>query len=209
MFCQYTLSALEFHRIICEIKLMADPFSGDKTFETLSALVNVLVEHERSLDQLIAGLSVVIGKLNKNEKINGQMDRILDKINNIEKEISSIVNSVQKEAPVNGEPIQIMNRTEETASALPVQESPKTTLRCYQWKDFQTLAFQAKTISYSIREGENTFQVYALKNSQVITYVGLIPQFPQFSLPLKTWLAKQISVSESLVLEGSLNLASS
>ena len=185
---------------------MAESSSGDKPFDALNTLVNVLVEHEKNLDHLIKGLSTVIGQLNKNEKINGQMDHIFDKITDTQKEITTFVNNLQDDPPENGTPIPTKNTTFETTTACALQESHKITLHCVQWKDFQNLALQAQTVSFSFKEGEKTFHVYALKNSQIITFAGLIPQI---SLISKAWLAKQINVSEKLVFEGSLNLPTS
>jgi hypothetical protein len=78
---------------------------------------------------------------------------------------------------------------------------PPVIMRCKQWEDFQTLAYQAQTLSFLYREAEKTFQVDALKDNQIITYSGELPK--QISL-LKTWLAKQLDISEKKILEGIL-----
>jgi hypothetical protein len=74
-------------------------------------------------------------------------------------------------------------------------------LRCKQWEDFQTLAYQAQTLSFIYRETEKTFQADALKDNQVITYNGELPK--QVSL-LKIWLSKQLDIPEKKILEGIL-----
>jgi ABC-type transporter Mla subunit MlaD len=206
MFCQYTLRAKAFQTVIVKLKKMADSSSDGKTFDALSGLVSVLVEHEKNLDQLINGLSTVIGQLNKNEKINGQMDMLFDKIMHTEKQITDFVNELQADPPENATPALVKDTTLEAKTVLVAQESPRTTLRCVQWKDFQKLAYQAQTVTFNLKEGENTFEVYALKNSQLITYVGLISQL---SSSLKVWLARQVNISEEFVFEGSLKLINS
>lgn len=82
-----------------------------------------------------------------------------------------------------------------------VIQNPPVILRCKQWEDFQTLAFQAQTMSFMIKEAEHTFQVDALKGNQIITYTGELQKVPVL---LKAWLTKQLSVDEKKVLEGVL-----
>ncbi|HUK84416.1 MAG TPA: hypothetical protein VLU95_00995, partial [Candidatus Acidoferrum sp.] len=77
-------------------------------------------------------------------------------------------------------------------------------LRCKQWEDFQTLAFQAQTLSYSYKEDEKSLQVNALKGNQIVTFSGAIPNF---SAVLKAWLSKKLDVSEKSVLEGVLAIS--
>jgi hypothetical protein len=78
---------------------------------------------------------------------------------------------------------------------------PPVILRCKQWEDFQTLAFQAQTLSFMVKEAEKTFQADALKGNQIITYNGEIPKFAAL---LKMWLSKQLDVHEQKILEGVL-----
>jgi hypothetical protein len=78
---------------------------------------------------------------------------------------------------------------------------PPVILRCKQWEDFQTLAFQAHTLSFMVKEAEKTFQVDALKSNQIITYNGEIPKSAAL---LKMWLSKQLEIPEKKILEGVL-----
>jgi hypothetical protein len=78
---------------------------------------------------------------------------------------------------------------------------PPVILRCKQWEDFQTLAYQPQTLSFLYREAEKTFQVDALKNNQIVTYSG---ELPKYTSVLKAWLAKQLDIAEKKVLEGIL-----
>ena len=68
-------------------------------------------------------------------------------------------------------------------------------------EDFQTLAFQAQTLSFSFKEDEKSFQADAFKGNQIITYSGPIPKL---SAVLKTWLSRQLDVPEGSILEGVL-----
>jgi hypothetical protein len=78
---------------------------------------------------------------------------------------------------------------------------PPVILRCKQWEDFQTMAEGAQTLSFMYREAEKTFQVDAVKDSQIITYSG---ELPKYSPLLKAWLSKQLNVPEKKALEGIL-----
>ena len=169
-------------------------------------LVNVLIEHEKNLDHLIKGLSTIIDRLNKNEKIDGRMDQLFDKIKNTEKQITTFISTLQDDPPENTALALVKDAALEAKGILVTQESLKTSLCCVQWTDFQNLANQAQTITFNLREGENAFEVYALKNSQLITYVGLNSER---SSSLKVWLAKQLNISEEFVFEGSLKLINS
>jgi hypothetical protein len=79
---------------------------------------------------------------------------------------------------------------------------PAVVLRCKQWEDFQLLASQAGTVSFTIKDAEKNFQVDALKGNQVIVFTGEIPKVASL---LKSWLSQQLSVSEQKVLEGALS----
>jgi len=74
-------------------------------------------------------------------------------------------------------------------------------LRCKQWEDFQTLAFRARTLSFSYKEDEKVFQADALKGNQIITYCGPLPKFSSI---LKGSLSKLLDVPETNILEGVL-----
>ncbi len=74
-------------------------------------------------------------------------------------------------------------------------------LRCKQWEDFQNLAFQAQTLSFSYKEEEKIFQADALKGNRIITYSGALPKFSQI---LKAWLSKELGIPEKSILEGVL-----
>ena len=82
-----------------------------------------------------------------------------------------------------------------------LQGKPSVILRCKQWEDFQTLAFQAQTLSFSYKEDEKVFQADALKGNQIITYSGALPKFSSI---LKASLSKQLDVPETNILEGVL-----
>ena len=59
------------------------------------------------------------------------------------------------------------------APAVAIQGGPSVILWCKQREEFQTLAFQAQTLSFSYKEDEKGFQTDALKGNQIITFSGV------------------------------------
>jgi hypothetical protein len=162
--------------------------------------VNVLKEHEKDLDKLINELATVTEQLGETGELVGKVEKVEEKINGLQKEVTNLItylSGAQKEAL----PAAVKEQVGETVPPAVVQIGPSVILRCKQWEDFQTLAFQAQTLSFSYKEDEKVFQADALKGNQIITYSGMLPKF---SSVLKTWLSKQLNVPEKSILEGIL-----
>jgi hypothetical protein len=183
--------------------LAKDPQSKDEAFEALDFIVNVLKEHEKDLDKLISELATVAEQLGETGELVGKVEKVEEKINSLQKEVTSLIgylSSAQKEAIH----ANVKAQAGETASLVTVQGGPSVILRCKQWEDFQTLAFQAQTLSFSCKEEEKVFQADALKGNQVITYSGQLPKIPPI---LKSWLSKQLNIPEKNILEGILAIS--
>jgi hypothetical protein len=175
--------------------------SKDEALEALDFIVNVLKEHEKDLDRLINELGNITGKLGDSGELSGKIEKVEERLTTLQGEITNLITylSASHETPVP------LTRTmqEQRAEVLQarVVRGPPVILRCKQWEDFLTLAFQAQTLSFLYREEEKTFQVDALKDNQIITYSGELPK--QISL-LKMWLSKQLDIPEKKILEGIL-----
>jgi hypothetical protein len=193
--------------------------SKDEALEALDFIVNVLKEHEKDLDRLINELGNVTEQLGQTGELTGKVEKIEHKINGLQNEIGGLINylstspkepfAAPKEpqrndtAPAPGimPPIQTMTQIATNMSA---NQGPAVMLRCKQWEDFQSMAVQAQTISFLIKEPEKTFQADAVKNNQIITYTG---EMPKPAMLLKIWLAKQLDVPEKRILEGVLAIS--
>lgn len=173
--------------------------SKDEAFEALDFIINVLKEHEKDLDRLINELGGITERLGDTGELSGKIEKVEERLTTLQNEIANLITylSAPQEAPA----IPVQTMQEQKAKPIRVAQGPPVILRCKQWKDFQTLAHQAQTLSFMYKEAEKTFQVDALKNNQVITYSGELPK--QVSL-LKTWLSKQLDVPEKKILEGIL-----
>jgi hypothetical protein len=174
------------------------PKSKDEALEALDFIVNVLKEHEKDLDKLIGELGEVTDRLGETGELSSKVEKVEERISGLQNEINSLV-SYLSTAPRETPSLTQEQKTEVVQAA--VMHGPPVILRCKQWDDFQTLAFQAQTLSFMYKETEKTFQADALKGNQIITYSG---ELPKFTALLKMWLSKQLEIPETKILEGVL-----
>jgi hypothetical protein len=179
--------------------------SKDDSLEALDFIVNVLKEHEKDLDKLINELATVTEQLGDTGGISDKVEKVEEKINNLQKEVTNLITYMSGITPKESLPAAVKKQTSQAtspASPVPAPEGkPSVILRCKQWEDFQTLAFQAQTLSFCYKEEEKIFQADALKGNQIITYNGPLPKFSSI---LKAALSKQLDVPETNILEGVL-----
>ena len=180
--------------------------SKDDSLEALDFIVNVLKEHEKDLDKLISELATVTEQIGGVGDIGGKVETLEEKITSLQKEVTNLMSYISSVRPKEAAPPAIKEPIETPAASAPKVSAaemggPSLILSCKQWEDFQNLAFQAQTLSFSYKEDEKVFQVDALKGNRIITYNGQLPKFPQI---LKAWLSKELSIPERSILEGVL-----
>ncbi|MGA2386776.1 MAG: hypothetical protein ABSG33_09610 [Candidatus Bathyarchaeia archaeon] len=185
-----------------------NPQSKDDSLEALDFIVNVLKEHEKDLDKLISELATVTEQLGETGDLGGKVEKVEEKITSLQKEVTNLMSYISGVGPKEPSPAAPKEKSTENmlgpAPAASLGASgPSVILRCKQWEDFQTLAFQAQTLSFTFKEDEKTFQADALKGNQIITYNGALPKFTQI---LKAWLSKELGIPENRVLEGALDI---
>ncbi len=176
--------------------------SKDEALEALDFIVNVLKEHEKDLDRLINELGTITQQLGDTGELSGKVEKVEERLTKLQDEITNLItylSTTSREAPV----VQRSLTQEQKPEAISIGavHGPPVILRCKLWEDFQTLAYQAQTLSFLYKETEKTFQADALKNNQIITYSG---ELPKHTFLLKTWLSKQLDVPEKKILEGIL-----
>jgi hypothetical protein len=179
------------------------PQSKDEALEALDFIVNVLKEHEKDLDRLIGELGTVTEALGATGELSGKVEKVEERIGGLQNEITSLINYLSaspREAVPAPAHVAVKEEKAEMVQA-GVMHGPPVILRCKQWEDFQTLAFQAQTLSFMYKEAEKTFQADALKGNQIVTYSGELPKFTSL---LKMWLSKQLDIPEKKILEGVL-----
>ncbi len=181
-----------------------NPQSKDEALEALDFIVNVLKEHERDLDKLINELATVTEQMGETGELSGKVDKIEEKIGNLQKEIASLTGYVsnttkQPVAPAT----QPMQQQTHAASAPLISAVPSVMLNCRNWGDFQTLAAGAQAVSFSYKEDTKVFEADAIRGNKIVRFSG---ELPKFSAVLKSFLSKELGVSEQCILEGSLAL---
>jgi hypothetical protein len=187
-------------------KLAKNPQSKDDSLEALDFIVNVLKEHEKDLDKLINELATVTEQLGDTGDLGGKVEKVEEKITSLQQEVTNLMSYISGVGPRETSPTATKEpqETQPTATS-PIQAGgPSVILRCKQWEDFQNLASQAQTLSFTYKEDDKIFQADALKGNRVITYSGVLPKFSQI---LKAWLSKEIGTSEKSILEGVLAIA--
>jgi len=186
--------------------LAKNPQPKDESLEALDFIVNVLKEHEKDLDRLISELATVTEQLGETGELSSKVEKVEEKITSLQKEVTNLVSYISSVGSKEAPPKAAKERATEVPLVPPPAASaaaagPSVILRCKQWEDFQTLAFQAQTLSFTYKEDEKIFQADALKGNQIITYGGAPPKFSSI---LKTWLSKELSIPERSILEGGL-----
>jgi hypothetical protein len=187
-------------------EMAGNPGSKDRSLEALDFIINVLKEHEKNLDKSINEFALVAEHLGNTDVLNGKIEKVEEKMSNLQKEIANLIGIVSispkgvlsTAAKNQGLPAEVIP----AASLSLVQGRPSVILHCKQWKDFQALAINSQTVSFSFKDAERVFQVEALKGSQLILFSG---DLPDFSIILKPWLSNQLGVAEGNVLEGFLD----
>jgi hypothetical protein len=175
--------------------------SKDEALEAVDFIINVLREHEKDLDRLISELGTITEKLGDTGEFSGKIEKVEDRLTTLQNEIANLITYLSTSHDV---PVVVQQPLREQKPELYIAteiRGPPVILRCKQWEDFQTLAYQAQTMSFMYRDAEKTFQADALKNNQIITYSG---ELPKPTALLKTWLAKQLDMPEKKILEGIL-----
>jgi hypothetical protein len=175
--------------------------SKNEALEALDFIVNVLKEHEKDLDRLINELGNITEKLGDTGALSGKIEKVEGTLATLQNEIANLITYLSASPETPAILPQTLQEQKPEAPTPKAVTGPPVILRCKQWEDFQTLAYQAQTLSFLYRETEKTFQADALKSNQIITYSGELPKPPTL---LKTWLAKQLDIPEKKVLEGVL-----
>jgi len=175
--------------------------SKDEALEALDFIINVLKEHEKDLDRLISELGTITERLGDAGEFGGKIEKVEGRLTTLQGEITNLITYLSTSHEALAVPPQAAQEEEVQTPKIQGTRGPAVVLRCKRWKDFQTLAYQAQTLSFLYKEDEKSFQVDALKNNQIMTYSGEFPE--QVSL-LKTWLSKQLGIPENKILEGIL-----
>ncbi len=164
--------------------------SRNDALEAIDFIINVLREHEKDLDRLIAELSKITEQFSDTGEVSEKIDRIEERLSNMQTEVANLINFISAPKPE-------IPSTPAHIGGAPV------IVKCKNWQDFRILAQNAETVSYTLQETEKTFQADALKQGRILTCSGDLPKNAKM---LKTWLSKELDIQEEQILEGLLTL---
>jgi len=177
--------------------------SEDKYFEALDFVINVLKKHEQILDKSIQELTTLTEYLENLNGLNSKVENAEEKINTIQKDVTDILGGrlIMAKGTLQAS-IKELEPQGLKLTAIPSEvgySGSSLILHCKQWEDFEALAKQAQTLSFSHKEDEKLLQVNAIKRNQLIRFTGALPGF---SIILKAWLSQQLNIPESNIVEG-------
>jgi hypothetical protein len=181
-----------------------NPNPRDKALEALDFIINVLKEHEQTLDESIGELATVTESVGKIDEINGKIEGIEDKIGNLQKEIaklSGVISNAPKEA-IYSEIKQIEPKTAPSEAQFVMNAGSPMVLNCKKWSDFQAFAVHSQTTTFNVKEEEKMCEVSAVTGNQVFVYQG---PFPELSSMLAAYLSQRLEVPKQSIIEGSLS----
>jgi hypothetical protein len=184
-------------------KMAGTPDSKDKSLEALDFIINVLREHEQTLDKAISELATITEQIGNTDALDGKMDNIEEKIGNLQKELTNLVGYKSSVPMLVGDKTQeLLIQGKNAVSNTMDQSDVSLILTCKHWSDFQNLATHPQTLTFNIKETEKIFQVDACRGNQIIRFTGVLPDF---SVIFKTWLCRQLDSPEQNILEGFLD----
>lgn len=181
-----------------------NPQQNDEALEALDFIVNVLKEHEKDLDKLINELATVTEQMGDKSELSGKVDKVEEKITDLQKEVTKLISSISNGAQI-APAAAVKEITSPIVNApLVTQGGATITVHCKQWEDFKAYTVGAQTITFSFKEEEKIFQADALRGNRIISYTGPLPKF---STVLKSFLSKELNVSEQCIVEGILAIS--
>lgn len=181
-----------------------NPKRKDEALEAIDFIVNVLKQHEKDLDRLIAQLAKITDQITKKGELPTRMKTMEHQLATLQTEINNLIQllSATKEAAPTPAPTPAQPSAPQQPPTQPAYtRGPPVIVRCKRWEDFKNLAQKAETVSFLYKETEKTFQADALKQGRVYTFNG---ETPKSNILLKKWLATELQITEEKVFEGVL-----
>jgi small-conductance mechanosensitive channel len=187
--------------------LSRNPKRKDEALEAIDFIVNVLKQHEKDLDRLIAQLAKITDQITKKGELPTRIETMEHQLASLQTEINNLIQllSAPKETaptpPTPTQPTQPPTPPQPLTTQPTYTRGPPVIVRCKRWEDFKNLAQKAETVSFLYKETERTFQADALKQGRVYTFNG---ETPKSNILLKKWLATELQITEEKVFEGVL-----
>ncbi len=150
-----------------------NPGSKDRSLEALDFLMNVLKEHEQTLDESIHELATVAEQMGNTDALKIKVESAEQKIDSLQKEITNLIGILSNDPKEESSAAIVMHQAPQIqVTQATSQNVPFLTLHCNQWEEFQNLSMQAQTLTFNYKEEEKVFQADAIKGNQLIKYTG-------------------------------------
>jgi hypothetical protein len=175
-----------------------------QNMDALDSIVNVLREQNEIIEKLTDEVGKIISRLQESGGLEG-FEKVEEKIGRVQNDVSNLSRFLSApSSEVNDLPTPDPVAVPANAPRIEFAGCQLVVVRCERWSDFLDMASGASTVSFSYRESDKTFEADALKGNRVFAYVGAVPAA---NVLLKTYLCKQLQVSEEEVFEGALTKA--
>jgi hypothetical protein len=172
--------------------------------DALDSIVNVLRDQNEIIGKLTNEVGKIISQLQQKGGLEG-FEKVEEKLSRVQNDVGNLSRFLA------AAPHETKNFVATDTQGLPfdppaptMMNSPPVVVRCNRWDDFLVLASGASTLSFTFREVDKAFEIDALKDNQVLAYIGVLPEV---KLLLKAYLSRQLEVSDELIFEGSLTKA--
>jgi hypothetical protein len=174
-------------------------------------MMSMLKENSEDLNALLNEVRKVADRVENVCELS-TYKRVEEKINSLQKDIKELLETkqyavVDTETPA---PVPVFDPVPPVAEVKAVPRGPTEitevrsspiVMRVSSWDDFLAFASKAQAVSFVYRESDKMFEADALKNNQILAYIGAIPKA---TLLLKLWLSSRLEVPEGKIFEGTL-----
>lgn len=191
------------------------PFSNssNEDSDTNEFVMSMLKENSEDLNALLNEVRKVADRMEGVCELSSYK-RVEEKINGLQKDIRDLLETrqcaivdsevaapapVAVSAPV--APLAEVKVAPRNAPEVVEMRGSPVVMRCTNWGDFLAFASNAQTVSFVYREPDKIFEADAVKNNQVLAYIG---EIPKATVLLKLWLSGSLEVPEGRIFEGTL-----
>jgi hypothetical protein len=167
-------------------------FIENKNPGSLDFIENSLSENSKDLKELTDEMREITQHLKDITELKTAVNRLSDSLN--QSKPQNIAEMQNKPGMADAE----MSST--TPELAPIKTN--FVVKCMNWEEFESYAKGAPQVVFTIRESDRMFEADAVKENQIIAYIGKIPEFNEL---LKVWLNTKLCSASTF--EGTITKA--
>ena len=171
-----------------------------RVLESLTSICDAITNRNETNSRVLENLTIIGDTITNRNEINSI--KIMDKINVLQNDVKDLINSLEKNTPIQDLP-PLIAQTKQAPPNYPYNpiSNSLTILRCSHWENFQELAAQPRIASFTYLESQKLFEADAAKNNQILVYIG---EVPPIEVLLKAWLSKLLVVPQEKIFQGTI-----